>query len=166
MAMMWTQKQREIYELFVKGMSFSQVVEQGYVKSLVSKVQQAFKSGEKPGEPKPVPSPSSPKVTTSGTIPAGGFVTPGNRPPVIFDLGQQTIPLSWQSLYESYRYYDDLVAEEELEDGFGETLLWCIKDVWKRMRTSTRIDNGKIVTEVTDGKHGRTGEEEVGDQQN
>jgi hypothetical protein len=105
------------------------------------------------------------KVTTSGTIPAGGFVTTGNRPPVLFDLGQQTIPLSWQSLYEAYRYYSDFVTEEELKDGFGETLLWCIKDVWKRLRTETRIESGRIIMEVVNGNHGRTSEEESGNQQ-
>ena len=161
MALAWTEKQREILALFSKGMSFSQVVEQGFAKATVSKVKEAMEKGEKPPEPKAA-APAVSKVTTVGTIPGGGFTTTGNKPPVLFDLGQQTIPLSWQSLYESYRYYDDFVAEEELADGFGEFLLWCAKDVWKRMRTDTRVESGKIIMEVNNGNHGRISEEESG----
>jgi len=164
MAAAWTQKQREIYDLLTKGMSFSQVVEQGYAKATVSKVKKAIDNGEIPPEPKAAV-PTIPKVVTAGTIQSPGFITPGNRPPVLFDLGQQTIPLAWQSLYEAHRYYQDFVDEEGIEDGFGEMLLWCVKDVWKRFRTRTRIESGKIIMEVDNGEnHGRSGEGEGGSQ--
>lgn len=108
----------------------------------------------------------SSKVITGGTVPAGGFVTTNNRPPVIFDLGGELIPLDYQSLYEAYRYYGDFVTEEEVIDDFGKFLLWCTKDVWKRLRTNTRIDSGKIIMEVVHGNHGRSSEEEGGSEQN
>jgi hypothetical protein len=101
------------------------------------------------------------KQITQGPVPAGGFTT-GGKPPVMFDLGQELIPLRWQPLYEAYRYYNDLKLEEGITDDFGDFLLWSARDVWKRFRVQTRISNDKVLVEVNDGDDGRPGEEKGG----
>lgn len=75
------------------------------------------------------------KVLTQGTTPAAGIT--GARPPIVFEMDQQKIVLNWTPLYEAYRYYADLRDGEGLTDGFAETILWCVKDAWKRVRVST-----------------------------
>jgi hypothetical protein len=141
--------------------NFTEIVNAGYPKGTVSRVIKALKDGENPDAPPPeVPPEKTEKTTSSGSRPAGAFITKGNRPPVLFDLGQEVIPLDWRCLYESHRYYEDFVAEEELDDSFGSFILWCVKDVWKRLRTEVKIISGNITVEVTDVDHGRTLEEE------
>lgn len=163
MSLTWNQQQREIAVLSGQGKNFTDIVAAGYPKGTVSRVLKALKDGENPDAPPPEEPPEKQeKVTTSGTRPAGAFVTKGNRPPVLFDLGQETIPLDWRCLYEAHRYYEDFVAEEELDDSFGTFILWCVKDVWKRLRTEVKIISGNITVEVTDGDHGRIIKEESG----
>jgi len=50
-----------------------------------------------PAEPKPIP---------QGTVPAAALSSA--RPPILFQLGQENIPLDFQDLYEAYQLYSDM----------------------------------------------------------
>jgi len=95
---------------------------------------------------------ASARVVTEGAVPIAGLGGP--RPPLIFELEQERIPLNWRALYEAYRYYDDLKKTSGLDDGFAEALLSCFKDGWRRVRVKTRIENDKVIVEVPSGDHG------------
>ena len=61
----WTELQREIATKTAEGKTFDELVEIGYTKSLVSKVLNAIKAGQKPKEeqePRPENQESAPKV--------------------------------------------------------------------------------------------------------
>jgi hypothetical protein len=49
---------------------------------------------------------ADPKAVPQGTVPVAALSSA--RPPVLFQLGQENIPLDFQDLYEAYQLYSDM----------------------------------------------------------
>ncbi len=114
MAITWNQKQREIYALAAQGMSFSQIVEQGYPKSTVSAILGAFKKGDKPPE-------KAPPTQTAGSAPVAAVKTP-SAGVTVFTVGQEQIPLYPEDLLQCFDHYRDMQKEYRWESDFSSTL--------------------------------------------
>lgn len=114
-ALAWTQKQREIFELLSKEMSFSQVIEQGYAKATVSKVKKAIENGEKPPEPK------APAILTEGKVPMVSL-----KSPVAGLIQAEIIPdkykIEMHDLRSCIDQYDDLQTTIGWESDYSSTL--------------------------------------------
>jgi hypothetical protein len=119
MGITWNEKQRAIYELLVKGMSFSQIIEQGYAKSTVSSVQHAFKDGQKPPE-------KAAQVQTTGSAPLAGIKTP-TAGVTMFTIGQENIPLYPEDMLQCFDQFRDMQTELHWESDFSSTLREAIK---------------------------------------
>ena len=85
----------------------------------------------RPTQRKAASPPAEPKVVPQGTVPVAALSSA--RPPVLFQLGQENIPLDFQDLYEVYLLYNDMKTRGTIEEaGFSDTLrdgmalLWIV----------------------------------------
>ena len=83
--------------------------------------------------------------TTGGDFAAVRSLKPA---PVIFELGEQKIPLDPQELYEAYILYEDLKVKCELTDGFTSTVRDGVALLWQLLVPRPEIEKGKVITEV------------------
>ena len=122
MALAWTDKQRAIYDLLKQGMSFSQVIEQGYAKATVSAVLQAFKKGEAPPE---IVAPAR-VVKTGGSTSLAAIKVPATGV-TQFQVGQQIIALYPEDLLICYDHFRDMQAQLGWQSDFSSTFREGVK---------------------------------------
>lgn len=82
---------------------------------------------------------------TGGTFAAVVSLKPA---PVIFELGEQRIPLDPQLFYESYILYEDLKVKANLSDGFSSVVRDGVALLWQLLVPKPAIEKGKVKTEV------------------
>lgn len=90
------------------------------------------------------------------------------RAPILFQLGQETIPLDFGELYECYRLYSDIRARGLIaEQGFSGCLLDSVALTWTILVGQPRIEGDSIKLEEASHGRGNSGsnKEEAGVEQ-
>ena len=149
----WTALQKEIAAKISEGISFDDLVELGYTKSLISKVRNAIKSGQKP------PEEGEPRTGNREHGPKNRVLPKGSGAPV--EVGKITIsPENWgMTQYGAILILDTYnKAKKDIE--YTGTVGDFLCDITEFYR---RILNYKEVEYVGEASEGGRGTEEDGD---
>lgn len=150
----WTELQREIAAVAAQGKSFDNLVQSGYTKSLVSKVLNAIKSGQRPpGEGQPrtgeQEAPDSHKTTQRAGLQTGPLT-----------VGRITItPENWGFTQYGAILVLDTYNKARRDINYGGTIgdfLCDITEFYRRIVNYKEVDHGRAISE------GRGGIEEDG----
>ena len=105
----------------------------------------------------PPPEPRAPAAAEKPGVGKGAVTVAAlatTRPPVLFQLGQETIPIDFGELFECYRLYTDIKARGLIgEQSFSGCLLDSIALSWTILVGHPRIEGDSVkLEEVNDGR--------------
>lgn len=165
MSILWTDNQRELAEVILKHRTNER---SGYdlkgvqadmpkaSNDTISKVAKSLRETDWiiPGKDGGHPPKESRLVAVTARQPA----------PIIFTIGKQDIELEAEALIQSYMLYEDIKAHCGLNQGFSSVLRDGVGLIWQFLVVNPKIEDGKVIMEVTHGGgtgHGE-GENEAG----
>jgi hypothetical protein len=125
--LIWTDKERAIADLTAQGKEFMEIVALGYSKSMVSRVVNALKEGQKPEMKLGVEKDRTIEDETRRPL---VMVTGPKTAPIIFKLDRKDIVLDPLELMKQYRYYTEIVKKDGFTESFSEVLTIAVKLLW------------------------------------
>jgi len=118
----WTEKQKEIAELFKTGKRFTEIATMGYSLSVISKVKRALEKERALDNQDNQDNVENQKVKFA--------VTKSKQGVVAFRIKDKEIIVDPDDLYESYFLYLDIKARSGIDNSFSDAIKAGMETVW------------------------------------